>query len=536
MNFKKIKQLFFRSKPPKLPSPTDDFWYTNPYSYYNENTVDEFTSLRSSAVWACVRVISENIAALPLNLYQDTGNGRVLARSHYLYGLFKNPNKELTQFSLIETIMSHLLLWGNAYLYMLKNNLGEIQLYILGPDRVTVTRKNGNLVYTYHQKDGIDRPFSFDEIIHIPGLAYDGLIGYSPIQKANDIINLSLTAQEYSENFFQNGAIPLSVLKHPSTLSDKARQNLKNSFNNLFGRKGKRFGTAVLEENMDIKTLTINAKDSQLLELRQFQLTEVARIFNVPCHMIQDLSKSSFNNIQELSISFVKYTLNPWINRLEQSFNKKLLPSGKYYYKFKVDGLLRGDVSKRYETYTKAIQNGIMSINEVRAKEELPKIKNGDVHYVPLNMVSVDNTNIKTIENKQGNKRSLEFLKPVVEDAYDRLLRKESLFLQRNIKKSLNNKNVDFNKNCDEFYGKFEKDIANNLRNILITSRSLNNNNVDLNIFIQEYLKESRSKLEKLFEDFDESSIEQAIIDTTEDWKQYRAEKLSNKMIDCLNK
>jgi HK97 family phage portal protein len=381
--------------------------------------VNERTSMQMTAVYSCVRILSEAIASLPLNtfVYTDSG-GKEKALAHPLYRLLHDePNPEMSSFIFRETLMTHLLLWGNAYAQIIRNGKGEvIALYPLMPDRMTVDRDtNGRLYYKY-TKSSEDAPtmengsviLSPSDVLHIPGLGFDGLVGYSPIAMAKNAIGLAIAAEEYGSKFYANGAAPSGVLEHPGTLKDPAR--VRDSWNSTFGGSGNSHKVAVLEEGMKYTPISISPNEAQFLETRKFQINEIARIFRIPPHMVGDLEKSSFSNIEQQSLEFVKYTLDPWVIRWEQALYRTLLSEEEkktVFFKFNVEGLLRGDYASRMSGYATARQNGWMSANDIRELENLDRIPSelgGDLYLVngnmlPLTMAGAAYANIEEMED-----------------------------------------------------------------------------------------------------------------------------------------
>lgn len=369
-------------------------------------SVNERSAMQMTAVYACVRILSEAIAGLPLHMYRyrDDG-GKEKATEHDLYHLLHDePNPEITSFVFRETLMTHLLLWGNAYAQVIRNGKGEVlALYPLMPSRMTVDRtKDGRIVYIYSrdQSDanaGKDSQvvLTSDDVLHIPGLGFDGLVGYSPIAMAKNAIGMAIACEEYGARFFANGASPSGVLEHPGTLKDPKR--VRDSWNAAYGGTSNAHKVAVLEEGMKYVPISISPNEAQFLETRKFQINEIARIFRVPPHMVGDLEKSSFSNIEQQSLEFVKYTLDPWVVRWEQSLSRALLtPDEKktFFFRFNVDGLLRGSYHERMQGYSVGIQNGFMSPNDVRELENLDLIPDelgGNKYMVNGNMVDLAN-------------------------------------------------------------------------------------------------------------------------------------------------
>lgn len=359
--------------------------------------VNERTAMQTSAVYACVRILAESVAGLPLHVYERTANGSKSTKpSHPLYRLLHDePNREMTSFVFRETLMSHLLLWGNAYAQIIRDGRGfPIALYPLLPDRMAVDRnESGELVYTY-QSDKGQVKLRRENILHIPGLGFDGLIGYSPIAMAKNAVGLALATEDYGAAFFANGANPGGVLEHPGVIKPEQADRLRESWQSQFGGANAH-RVAVLEEGLKFHQISIPPEQAQFLETRKFQINEIARIFRVPPHMVGDLEKSSFSNIEQQSLEFVKYTLDPWVVRWEQSLQQALiLPSEKatIFIKFNLDGLLRGDYQSRMQGYSTGIQNGFMSVNDVRGLEDMNLLtaeEGGDLHFVNGNMVKL---------------------------------------------------------------------------------------------------------------------------------------------------
>ncbi len=355
--------------------------------------VNERTALQTSAVYACVRILAETIASLPMQVYKHTENGKEKAIDHPIYFLLHaEPNPEMTSFVFRETLISHLLLYGNAYAQIIRDGRNNIiAIYPLLPDKMVVDRaKNGELFYTY-RKDGAEVVLHKDEVLHIIGLGYDGLVGYSPIAMAKNAIGMSIACEEYGAKFYANDARPSVVLEHPTVLKDPKK--LRDSWSTAYGGSGNSHRVAVLEEGMSLKTISIPPEQSQFLQSRKYQTEEICRIFRVPPHLVADLDKATFSNIEHQSISFVVHTIRPWLVRIEQAMNKALFsPDEKnhYFVSLVADGLLRGDYASRMQGYATGIQNGFMSPNDVRALENLNSIPYGDKFMVNGNMLPLE--------------------------------------------------------------------------------------------------------------------------------------------------
>ena len=393
-------------------------------------TVTERSAMQMTAVYACVRILSEAVAGLPLHFYRYKADGsKEKAIDSNLYHLIHDePNPEMSSFVFRETLMTHVLLWGNAYAQIIRNGKGEvIALYPLMPNKMSVDRdENGKLYYTYTRSDcepnamnGSSVVLEPKDVLHIPGLGFDGLVGYSPIAMAKNAIGLAIATEEFGSKFFANGAAPSGVLEHPGTIKDPSR--VREAWQSQFGGSGNSGKVAVLEEGMKYTPISISPEQAQFLETRKFQINEIARIFRVPPHMVGDLEKSSFSNIEQQSLEFVKYTLDPWVVRWEQSLSRSLLSEDEkkqYFFKFNLEGLLRGDYQSRMNGYAIARQNGWMSANDIRELEDLDKLspeQGGDLYLVNGNMLPLKKAGAyadKNNEKETDNEEVLELEKP----------------------------------------------------------------------------------------------------------------------------
>ena len=371
--------------------------------------VNERSAMQMTAVYSCVRILAEAVAGLPLHLYRyKEDGGKEKALDHPLYLLLHDePNPEMSSFVFRETLMTHLLLWGNAYAQIIRNGRGEVMaLYPLMPDRMAVDRDDKGQLYYEYTTSADDAPISKgsivrlkpSDVLHIPGLGFDGLVGYSPIAMAKNAIGLAIATEEYGSKFFANGAQPSGVLEHPGTIKDP--QRVRDSWMSQFGGSANSNKIAVLEEGLKYTPISISPEQAQFLETRKFQINEIARIFRVPPHMAGDLEKSSFSNIEQQSLEFVKYTLEPWLVRWEQSIQRILFSADekkRYFVRFNVEGLLRGDYASRMNGYAVGRQNGWMSANDIRELENLDRIpaeEGGDLYLINGNMTKLKDAGI----------------------------------------------------------------------------------------------------------------------------------------------
>ena len=389
---------------PSRASPQNSFW-SSPYSFFfgissSGKSVNEKTALQTTAVYACVRILAETIASLPLHTYRYSTGGKEKAMNHPLYYLLHSePNPEMTSFVFRETLMGHLLLWGNAYAQIIRDGRGRVLgLYPLLPSKMLVSRTDQGILFYQYEKDGRTYFLPDTDVLHIPGLGFDGLVGYSPVAMAKNAIGMAIATEEYGAKFFANGASPGGVLEHPGVVKDPGK--IRESWNAVYQGSGNAHRVAVLEEGMKFQPIGIPPEQAQFLETRKYQLNEIARIFRIPPHMIGDLEKSSFSNIEQQSLEFVMYTLDPWVLRWEQAIQRALFSESEkrqYFAKFNVDGLLRGDYQSRMNGYAVGRQNGWLSANDIRELENLNRIPpelGGDLYLVNGNMTKLADAGI----------------------------------------------------------------------------------------------------------------------------------------------
>ena len=357
--------------------------------------IDTQTAMKYTAVFSCVRVLSETLASMPVMLYRKLPNGDREQRNDLVaYDILHNaPNDEMSPFNFKEMCMVALNTGGNAVCERLVNRYGQlVGLYPYPWHMVQIDRdrETGKLVYKV--RDGTKwRDLNRSQVFHISGLSFDGVIGVSPIEYAASAIKLGLSYEQFGNNFFANGANSSGAFTHPNALGDIAYERLKKDLTaNYTGLKntGK---PMLLEEGMDFKPFTIKPVDAELLGNKKFQTEDVARIYRVPLHLIQNLDKATFSNIEQQSLEFVMYTMLPWFKRWEENANMQLLTRQErqagYYLEFKIDSLLRGDTKSRAEAYAVGRQWGWMSVNDIRKLENMNSIANGDIYLEPLNMV-----------------------------------------------------------------------------------------------------------------------------------------------------
>lgn len=372
------------------------------FDTYTGRRVSPAMAMKLTAVFGCVRVLTESVGMLPCFLYQATDKGRKKAPKEKLYSLlYVAPNNYMTPQEFWEYLIGCLCLRGNFYAYKVKV-LGEIvELLPLLPDNVQPKLdENWNPVYQVTFPDGSRDVLSQDEIWHVRTFTMDSLVGLSPISYARQTIGLGLATEEHGARLFSNGAVSSGVLQTDQALTNEAYTRLKETFQEQHQGLSNAHKPMILEMGLKWNQISMSAEDAQFLETRKFQLEEICRIFRVPLHMLQNTDRATFNNIENLGMGFVNYSLVPYLTRIEQRINVGLVnreKRGQFYAKFNVGALLRGDMKSRYESYATGINWGILSPNECRDLEERNPREGGDVYLTPMNMTTKpqDNNNAK---------------------------------------------------------------------------------------------------------------------------------------------
>jgi HK97 family phage portal protein len=365
---------------------------------YTGKQVTEESALTYTAVYAAVRILAETIASIPLHVYIRVGeDGKKRARGHPLYNILHNqPNTEMTAFSFWEVMMFGLLFHGNCYAEIESDSFGDVTgLWPLLPQNMKVDRLDGEIIYLYTLPEGKTVPIKKEQIFHVHGLSSNGLCGFSPLQMAREAIGLGLAAEEFGARFFSNGGNVSGVLEHPTELGDEGRDNLRRSFEETYSGLSRAHRLMILEEGMKYVRIGIPPNEAQFLETRKFQVTEIARFFRVPPHMLADLERSTNNNIEHQSLEFVKFSIIPWGVRIEQTILWKLFSAQEKKYmfaEFSLEGLLRGDIKSRFEALHIARLDGIITADEWRAMENMNPLTPEQLAktWRPVNMVPAD--------------------------------------------------------------------------------------------------------------------------------------------------
>ena len=388
----------FRSR--SEPVSQDDLakWFGGEPSWANID-VDRSAAFAIPAVWACVRLIAETIASMPLILYRRTATGKERAVDHPLYRVLHDaPNPERPSFLWREQSQTHLLLLGNAYSQIVRDGASAAQLWPLDPEKMQVSRDpSGALLYEY-TKNSKPYPMRRSELLHVPGLGWDGITGFSVIAYQAQTMGASIAGDRYASEFFANSASPSGFITMTGALKDKnAQERMQRSWEDAHGAWGKKHRTAILEQGAEWKPISIPPEQAQFIEARKYSRAEIAALFRVPPHMIGDVERSTSwgTGIEQQSIGFVTFTMMPWLVRWEQCLNQQLLledERAEYFFEFLVTGLLRGDAAARSSYYHQMLNDGVLNADEVRAMENLNTQEDGQgkVYLVPVNMQTKD--------------------------------------------------------------------------------------------------------------------------------------------------
>lgn len=382
---------------------------------YSRAGVTADRALAIDAVYACVNLYARTIASLPLILYRKGSNGKVRANDHPLYSLLHNePNPNMSSHTFRKLLEASLKLYGNAYAWIEFDRYYQVKaLWPLQSNSVVAQRsmRTGELFYDAVLYDGMTRRFRAYEMLHVPGLGFDGISGRSPIRQFAETMGLNIDMKAYGRKFFQNGARPSGILKHPGSLSEEAQRRLTKSFERRYSGVDNSNKTMLLEEGMEYQPIGISPEEAQFLESRKFGVNEIARIFGVPPHMIADLEHSTFSNIEQQDLNFAKHSILPECVNWEQELMRKLLNDAEreqYEIEFNMEGLVRGDMQSRYQAYAIGRQWGFLTADDIREKENMGHVESGDKTYAPLNMISSEladqywQAKIQELQNKGG--------------------------------------------------------------------------------------------------------------------------------------
>ncbi|MEO5366045.1 MAG: phage portal protein [Magnetococcus sp. WYHC-3] len=555
----------------------------SPHTSYTGKDITEENALDSTAFFNGVRIISETIASLPLHLYQRMpGGGKKKADSMSEYDLLHTqPNSEMTAMAFREAMGVNLCTWGNFYAEKEIDGANRLTgLWPLLSKDMEVKRVNGELVYAYLLPDGGYKLFKRDKVLHVVGFSPNGLAGYNIVKKAQEAIALGLALEEYAARYFGNGARPSAVMEHPQTMSVEAQGRFRDAWNNMHEGLSRSHRVAILEEGMKLHEWGSNPEEAQAIEARKFQVVEVARILNIPVHLLKDLDRATNNNIEHQSLEFVTFCLRPWLVRIEQTYNTQILTEKqrkKYFYEHLIDGLLRGDASTRHETYAKGRQWGYYSANDIREMENKNPIDGGDVYYMPFNMMNLEDAGKQPLkqsnpteppEGEEKNaenfeKRSVDYTERAInnikriekthyrlfEDAAQRIVNKEVKAVTNAVKKYLGERNAtQFNDWSDSFYltmGEYIRGIVSpvdfalaeavqaEVAGVVGSEVGLSDKLTDfINKYIIRYgdrhIRKSAGQIKSIIENSSKEELADNLLKRMGEWNEKRAEKIAH--------
>lgn len=534
------------------------------------SVVNEATALNCMTVYACVRVLAETLSSLPFFVYERDGDAKNKARSHPLYEvLHTQPNPEMTSMTFRETLQGHLCLWGNGYAEIEWAKGGWVKgLWPLRPDK-TVPFRDKNTKKIFYR---IDLPTGGQEILpalnvlHLRGLSGNGLLGYRPIQLMREAIGMALATEEYGARFFSNAANPGGVLEHPGKLGDTAYTRLKGDWAEKHQGLDNAHRIAILEEGMKWQQIGIPPEDAQFLQTRKFQKSEIAGAFRVPPHLVGDLEKATFSNIEHQGIEFVIHTMRPWLVRWEQECNVKLLSPTerqRLYTEMLVDGLLRGDTQSRYSAYSVGRQWGWLSADDVRSLENLNPLPDGQgkKYMVPLNMqdaAEMGNDDqgraVRMLRSdfaagiKTRKQTALSYRK-IFRDMAERIIKREEADVMRSAQKLLpKNDTAGFLRWLDEFYGSHPDYVRKIAAPVLgsyaetvsaLAGEEINSDYTDdgtlaefmrgyMDVFISKHIFSSRGQLAAIVAETDTGLLAAALQERFDDWRDNRVKNIAD--------
>ena len=404
----KFKDIFTRKKPDKRPSdyilPELGGISFGSSVYTNEH------SMKLSAVYRAVNCISDSIAQLPLEIFRiDKSGFKVKDRKNPVFSVLNaKPNKRMTRYTFISLLIQSMLLKGNGFAYIVRDQQGNVKELIYIPSGyVSVIPPKTIFEPIKYQIAGISGIIESKDILHFLNQSYDGVMGISTLQYARNSLGLYFDAEKFASNFYAGGCALGGFIKSDTSLTPKQKMEIKEGFKNAFGRSGESNGLAVLEGSLHYEPITVNPQDSQMLENRQFSIIDVARWFGVSPVKLMDLSKSSYSTVEATQLSFLTDTIAPLLEKIELEFETKLFPDEDIDVRFDVAQLLRADRQSLASYYSTLIQNGVMQINEVRRELDLPSVENGDTNFVPVNLQTLERATSEAPEDSQTIKEKL---------------------------------------------------------------------------------------------------------------------------------
>lgn len=521
-------------------------WVTSGWglSSVSGEDVNAETALGVPAVYSCITLLADDIASLPLILYRRLERGKERAAGNSYYTLMHDaPNPEHTSFVFRQLMMGHLLAWGNFYAQKIWDDAGVVrELWPLSPDRMQVFRDGGMRKYLYRKQDGQERAFRAEEILHIPGFGYDGLVGYSPIQLAVNTIGLAMSAEKYTGNVFANDARPTVALIHPGKLQDeKVTERLINQWNQNYKGPDNAGKAVVLEEGMSVKEIGFPPKDTQFIETQKWSLLQYARMYHIPPHMIGavEVSTSWGSGIEQQEQGYINHTLRSLTRRVEQQLNKDILLEAQrreYFYEHLFDDLLRGDTNSRYTAYGTAITNGFMTRNEAREKENWNPLEGLDEPLVPLNMANANDPDPEPEPEPEpvpveddGND---ETVRAFVMDAAERCVRREMNEVNDAAKRWLDKARPEkFAAWLEEFYKRDHVHFIQRTLAPLISGKT----NIPYNLVIADYCNGKEMIIERAIKEEGSLFSSQSVAAITATWMECLPDQLAESILGKEN-
>jgi len=505
---------------------------------------NSITSYQLSAYWACLKVLSEDVAKLPIKVLEKREGGEFSTNESLQNLLSKKPNDNMTAFSYWQAVMQQSLGWGNSFSEIQFNGMGQpVGLWPINPTRVTKMRDKNSSVYFYriNNDDGSFTDLLENEVLYIPGLTIDGVSGLSAAEVGQQSLSLALSGQQFAERFFKNSAAISGVLMHPGKLKEDAVKPLRESWNKIYSGSNNAGKTAILEEGMKFEAITMPLKDAQFLESRNFSIEEIARWFRMPPHKIQHLLRSTFTNIEVQGREYVDDTLMPWLVKIEQEVRRKLIINPSEFIKFNVNALLRGDTATRAAFYTSLFNMGAMNSNEIREFEGLNPYNGGDRFYIQGNLAEVRADGLLMIANDSAiddgggdpveeditpeeseEVASVDFMKPLVMERIDRLVTREVKTFESAHKKLDQDA---FNSKAEEFYNTYKTHLHDNLVKSADAITSITGNEFSIRAFCTKTADTSRQLILNSYGDDD------ALLALLDEWTKTKASSLSDQFM-----
>lgn len=575
--------IFKRASHPGNPSNDLLYMFSQGRRSHTGVSITEESALSSTAVLAAVRGVAEIIASMPLFLYERKDRGKEKAKGHPLFNVMHiKPNEYMTSMTFREVIAGHALLWGTAYAEKIENGRGNVAaLYPLLPSNMETKWLGGELIYAYKLPDGQTKIFSKEKILRVPGFSTSGICGYSPVKLGMEAIGLTLALEEFGARFFGNGAAPNSVLEHPGQMGDAAYAHLKESWEARHQGLSNSHRVAILEEGMHLKEFGVSPEQAQAIESRKFQVAEIARLFNVPLHMLKELDRTGLSNVETLSREYIVYSLMPWLVRFEQAFSTQLLTDKELktlFFEHVLSGLLRGNTEARHQSYVHGRNWGYYSVNDIREFENLNPVENGDVYLQPLNMqeagkepelflplpksskssdIAPESRILKTPKGGPiGRQRIARAYKRLFLAASQKVVNYETLNLRKAVKKMLQRDVSGFEAYLQDFYEKLPVVIRRDIGSVILSYAEQINDfasgevdldpekNENFKAFIENYLlgferqyvDSSRGQLQELIDKTTEfSELPEVLEGRLDEWQEKRADKITTQQLSSLS-